>query len=492
MNKKAFYIITGILIVAIIAVIGVWYAFKKGVVSNSIKSFTNYSTNVEAGLVGSSILGSATNNSISVNTLAEKGMETTIDYGTKAGSYNSKTAVHKSEQGEPIVTDITGLKANTKYYYRVNYKKATDSSYTNGTEHSFYTQRASGSTFSFGVQGDSHPERAGKMFNSDLYTLTMKNAFGLQPDLYYTLGDDFSIEGLIGKNQNTQSAVDQVYLLQRKFLDVVGSVASVYLGNGNHEQAAKYLLDGTANSFPVLAAKARNNFYPLPSPSSFFGGDTQKVENVVYVKDYYSYEWGDALFITIDPYWHSDAAVDNSANSDKKTGDLWNNTLGDEQYQWFKKTLENSHAKYKFVFTHHVLGTGRGGIEEARLYEWGGYNKSGVWEFDKKRPGWELPIHQLMVKNGVAIFFQGHDHLFAKQELDGIIYQEVPNPADNTYTAFNKDAYQSGETLPNSGFLNVTVSPEQVKVDYIRSFLPGDESGTNKNGTVGYSYTVKK
>ena len=97
-----------------------------------------------------------------------------------------------------------------------------------------------------------------------------------------------------------------------------------------------------------------------------------------------------------------------------------------------------------------------------------------------------------MVKNGVTIFFQGHDHLFAKQELDGVIYQEVPNPADNTYTAFNKDAYTSGDTMPNSGFLNVTVSPEQVKVDYIRSFLPGDESGTNKNGAVGYSYTVKK
>ena len=35
-----------------------------------------------------------------------------------------------------------------------------------------------------------------------------------------------------------------------------------------------------------------------------------------------------------------------------------------------------------------------------------------------------MPVHQLMVKNGVTIFFQGHDHLFARQERDGMVYQE--------------------------------------------------------------------
>lgn len=490
MNKKVVYIATSILLLAIIGLLGFWYANKKGLFNTSLESalnFVNYSSNVESGLVGSSILGSASANSIKLNTLAEKGMSVYVDYGSESGALGDKTTTKTSTSGEPIVTEISGLSANTRYYYCVSYKKVADSSYTAGTEHSFYTQRFSGSTFSFGVQGDSHPERPNQMFNANLYTQTMKNAFGLSPDLYFTLGDDFSIEKLISGGQKTQSLVDQVYLYQRKFLDIVGSVASMNLVNGNHEQAAKYLLDGTANSFPVLAAKARNNFYLLPDPSGFFSGDTEKVDNVGYVKDYYAYEWGDALFVTIDPYWHSSAAVDNSANGGSKNDrDLWDNTLGDEQYQWFKKTLENSDAKYKFVFTHHVLGTGRGGIEEAKLYEWGGYNSKGVWEFDKKRPGWELPIHQLMVKNGVTIFFQGHDHLFAKQELDGVIYQEVPNPADDSYTAFNKDSYKTGTVLPNTGFLNVTVAPSQVKVDYIKSSLGSD------NGNVFYSYTVKK
>ncbi len=330
-------------------------------------------------------------------------------------------------------------------------------------------------SFSFGVQGDSHPERVGKMFSPELYTTTLQNVVKTNPAFYVLMGDDFSIEKLIENKTYTQQTVDEVYLAQKKYLDVLQM--PIYLINGNHEQEAKYLLDGTENNPAVLAQNARSKYFDSP------GAET----------GYYSFTHGDALFVVIDFYWHSGIAVDNTAgakNATKQQRDLWDVTLGDEQYQWFKKTLETSMAKYKFVFAHHVLGTGRGGIEMAKLYEWGGHNQKGVWEFDTKRPGWELPIHQVMVKNGVTIFFQGHDHLFARQELDGVIYQEVPNPADDTYTAFNKDAYRSGDILPNSGFLNVTVSPEQVKVDYVRSFLPQDESGQNKNGDIVYSYTI--
>ncbi len=325
-------------------------------------------------------------------------------------------------------------------------------------------------SFSFGIQGDSHPERAGKMFNSELYKTTLQNVVKANPAFYFLLGDDFSIEKLIENKTYTQTTVDEVYLNQKKYLDALSM--PIYLVNGNHEQEAKYLLDGTNNNPAVLARIARAKYFDSP------GAET----------GYYSFTYGNALFVAIDFYWHSDSAVDNTAgvdkSADKKNRNMWDITLGDEQYKWLKETLENSQAKYKFVFTHHVLGTGRGGIEQAKLYEWGGYNSKGVWEFDKMRPGWELPIHQLMAKNGVTIFFQGHDHLFAKQELDGVIYQEVPNPADNTYTAFNQEAYKSGDILPNSGFLNVAVSDDQVKVDYIAS-------GQSKNGQSIFSYIVK-
>ena len=95
-----------------------------------------------------------------------------------------------------------------------------------------------------------------------------------------------------------------------------------------------------------------------------------------------------------------------------------------------------------------------------------------------------------MVKQGVTIFFQGHDHLFARQEKDGVVYQEAPNPADTTYSAFNRETYRSGDILPNSGYLRVTVSPAHVKVDYVRSYLPTDETPERKNGEVAFSFAV--
>ena len=173
-----------------------------------------------------------------------------------------------------------------------------------------------------------------------------------------------------------------------------------------------------------------------------------------------------------------------------KDRDFWAITLGDDQYGWLTKTLSDSNARWKFVFCHHVLGTGRGGIERAPLYEWGGKDRDGSDLFAQKRPGWALPIHQLMAKYGVTIFFQGHDHIFAHQALDGIVYQSCPNPADQTYRAFNSVAYRSGEVLPNSGHLKVTVSPKQVDVDYIRSWMPADLASGHTNGEVAFHYTI--
>jgi len=441
---------------------------------------------------GTIILGRPTADSITLNLLPPANLEFYVEYGRATGKYDSYTAISSLQKHEPAELTINNLEADAQYFYRVCHRASGETDFSAGTEFAFHTQRAPGITFSFGVQGDSHPERLGKMFDPDLYTLTMNNVKNYRPDFYFTMGDDFSIEDLIDKNQLSQEAVNQVYSSQRNFLGLVGRSSPLFLVNGNHEQAAKYLLDGTANNAAVLAGKARTQYYPLPAPGDFYSGDTEQVQNIGLLKDYYAWEWGDALFVVIDPYWHSSVPVDNIAGGGSKRSNMWDITLGDTQYKWFEQTLANSKAKYKFVFSHHVLGTGRGGIENAGLYEWGGKNQKGAWEFDKMRPGWDLPIQQLMAKYGVTIFFQGHDHLFAYQELDGVVYQTVPNPADPTYTAFNGDAYKSGYILPNSGFLNVTVSTNQVKVDYVSSYLPKDEDTTHKNGQIAYSYTLNR
>ena len=90
-----------------------------------------------------------------------------------------------------------------------------------------------------------------------------------------------------------------------------------------------------------------------------------------------------------------------------------------------------------------------------------------------------------MVRNGVNIFFQGHDHVFVHQELDGVVYQTLPQPANPNYNLDNEAAYRSGKKLPNSGHLRVTVDPVAgITVAYVRSYL-------EKPDEVAYSYTVK-
>jgi hypothetical protein len=110
------------------------------------------------------------------------------------------------------------------------------------------------------------------------------------------------------------------------------------------------------------------------------------------------------------------------------------------------------------------------------------------------RPEWERPIHDLMRDTGVTVFFQGHDHLYARQELDGVVYQSCPNPADPTFTAFNRDAYKSGDIFPNSGHLRVTVTggdEASCRVEYVRAARPADQAEHGANGTIVHAYTVR-
>lgn len=473
------------------------------------------------------VLGRPTNSSISVSVLSPSDMEFYAEYGTSPGNYSGKTGITSAKARIPVELAIEKLQSNTRYYYRLRYRQGTASAFTTGNEYSFQTQRPPGSTFVFGVQADSHPERVTKMFNAELYAINMTNVRQSRPDFYITLGDDFSIDTLGGMAGLSPQAVAQIYINQRPFLGVDGASTPIFLVNGNHEQAAKYLLNGTPNSPAVWAGKARNTYYPQPTigDAKFYTGDMEPVEHIGLLNDYYAWTWGDALFISLDPYWHSDKVVDNElivsapagdadttgmagmvagATKDEKAAgmaaagggkggkDIWDVTHGEAQYRWLEKTLKESKAKYKFIFAHHVLGTGRGGTDMADLGEWGGKNQQGVWEFDKKRPGWDLPIHQMMVKYNVSAFFQGHDHLFVRQVKDGVIYQEVQTPADPNYgDGGNSAAYKTGDHLSAAGHLRVTVSPENAKVEYVRSWMPKDLTPERKQGEVAFSYTIK-
>ena len=92
----------------------------------------------------------------------------------------------------------------------------------------------------------------------------------------------------------------------------------------------------------------------------------------------------------------------------------------------------------------------------------------------------------------VSIVFHGHDHLYAKEELDGIVYQAVPQPGHPRFgNVRSAEEYgYHGEVISSSGHLRISVSSDSARVDYIRAYLPKDESGRRINGGVGSSYLI--
>lgn len=424
-----------------------------------------------ADLVAPEILGQPTDTSITANIVPTRTMEVFYEFGTTPGVYPDKTAPQAAAGGKPLETRLENLRPNTRYFYRLRYGDEV------GPERSFHTQRPADAAFTFTVQGDSHPERLGRQYHPDLYAKTLRSVASVRPDFHITIGDDFGVTNL--RDPDAQK-VRSLYLNQRQFLGLVG--APVFLGNGNHEQASRANLDGTPDNIAVWAQTARNSLFLQPAPDRFYSGNAERVEHIGLLRDYYAWNWGDALFVMIDLYWHSPVTVDTGFGEERgqrRQRDMWGITLGEAQYRWLQRTLETSTAKYKFVFSHHVNGTGRGGIELAKSFEWGD-----LAAFRTRRPGWELPIHQLMAKHSVSIFFQGHDHLFVQQELDGVIYQSLPQPANPNHNLDeNAEAYKTGVKLPNTGYLRVSVAPSEATVGYVRTHL-------EKTDELAFAYKV--
>jgi PKD repeat protein len=439
---------------------------------------------------GSIVLGSPTDRGIKVNLYSpDQGGSVYLVYGTTSGAYDRQTGPLELKAGVPLELALEALQADTRYFYRLMFQATGTHGVTQSEEYGFHTARPPGASFTFAIQGNSHPERERSQFNPELYRRTLQTAATDVPDFYITLGDDFSVDTL-DPSKIDAGQVTARYTLQRPYLGLIGRSAPLFLVNGNHEQAARYLLDGTPDNIAVWAQNARNALYSQPAPDDFYSGNLEQVPFIGLLRDYYAWTWGDALFVVIDPYWASPTCVDEPFGGGAKRTDLWDVSHGDAQYQWLKATLEQSHAKYKFVFAHHVMGTGRGGVELAHYWEWGGANPSGTWGFAAKRPTWAEPLHQLMADNQVTIFFQGHDHIWVRQQLDGVTYQTLSEPADPYYALYNADAYLSGDKLPNTGYTRVAVSPEGVKVDYVRTYLPADETPGRTSGATAFSYTL--
>lgn len=426
------------------------------------------------------LLGRPTDRSITLNLLPIADGFFYCEYGKSKDEYPEKTRIYPLEANKPLVININGLSSDNRYFYRLQYKESKNAKkFIGGKTHQFQTQRKKGEQYSFVIEADPHLDS-----NSipEAYRLSLQNMLSHEPDFMIDLGDNFMNDKLPLVNRE---AITKRNLLFRSYFNELTHSVPLFIAIGNHEGETGWKNKPGQDSLPTWARQTRKLYYPNPFPDDFYSGNNIEIKGIGYPENYYAWEWGDALFVVIDPYLET-----------KNRGE-WNWTLGKHQYDWFRQTLESSKSKFKFVFSHQLVGgsgkEGRGGTEFADLYEMGGKNSDGSWGFDTNRPGWGKPIHQLMMENKVSAFFHGHDHFYGRQEKDGVVYQAVPQPSAKNINKITGSAYgyKEGMLMEGRGYLHVTVSAKECSVDFIRTYLPAEERTNRKNGELAYRYTIK-
>ena len=314
------------------------------------------------------VVGRLTDQSATIRVLLHIDAKVSLTHGTVSGGHTNDVAPRSVTSGEPIDFVLDGLSPNMRHYYQLRYE-------SRGREHrseerTFHTQRAASSPFVFTVQADSHLD---ENTSGDVYLRALANALADRPDFHFALGDAF----MTGKYAKPELSEPQ-YLAQRYYLGQLCHSAALYFALGNHDGEA-----GNRGS-NVWATTTRKRYFPNPSPDEFFTGNQRREHAIGLPENYYQFEWGDCQFIVLDPFRHT------TTRSRGGSSDNWNWTLGEHQHQWLKRSLEQSDAKLRYVFLHHLVGGSdrnqRGGAEAAAFWEWGGKGSTGADEFDRHRP----------------------------------------------------------------------------------------------------------
>ena len=416
--------------------------------------------------------------SITVSVLAWQEMEGVITFGESEDAMTRRTNPIKLAVGMPANIVLDGLKPDTRYFYQLSHRSQSGEPAKDQIR-SFHTQRAASSPFTFDIQADSHLDSSSDV---KVYQQTLANILADKPDFMIDLGDTTMVD----KFGKSHTQAESQYRAQRYYIGGIAHSVPMFLTLGNHDGEQGSRLTGEPDSMPLWSAGMRKKYFPNPEPGGIYTGNPTPQEGAGLLQDHYAWEWGGALFVVLDPFWFT---------RDRKAEDNWSMTLGEAQYRWLAKTLETSKAPFKFIFIHHLVGglgrDARGGVKPAPYMEWGGKNADGTDGFATHRPGWEMPIHHLLVKNQVSVVFHGHDHLYAKEELDGIIYQEVPQPSHPSGGPRSAEEYgYTGVILGSSGHLRVKVDPKEAVVEYVRSAVPGITKDHVANGSVAHRYSI--
>jgi predicted phosphodiesterase len=408
--------------------------------------------------------------SVTVSVLAWEPMEAFISYGESnrgipapsdgPGMSRLHTAAVKLDPGVPQNVVMSGLKPDTSYNYRLTIAAPVVRP-CRMPMRSFHTQRKAGSTFSFVMQADSHLDN-----NTDVrvYQQTLANMLADKPDFMIDLGDTTMVD----KFGRFYTRSESQYKAQRYYMGRIAHSVPIFMVLGNH--------DGERGSDPEMSdwsLKQRHTYFPNPTD----GNDKHS---------YFAFEWGNALFIGLDPFWATT----------KRGASGWEMTLGEAQYRWLTK--RSPAAKQRCVLSSSITWSAAWAVmcaaEPNQPPTWNGAAKTPTAARASKSiaPAGSCRFINSSSNMASALVFHGHDHLFVKEELDGIIYQEVPQPGHPSGGTRSAEEYgYTGVILGSSGHVRVMVGENEARVDYMRSIVPGVTRSDLNNGAVEHSYAIK-
>jgi predicted phosphodiesterase len=350
---------------------------------------------------------------------------------------------------------VEGLAPGRAYAYEI---RSPDTA-VDGAELTLFHGRAvttqePGARYTFDVLTDSHipprdPLLRGDTVGTDFYSFDETTLMDVardmaadRPDFLIHLGDmlDYHLFGFNEPPPDTKWG-RLAYLNYRRLLGNTLGNAAHFAVVGNWEG------ENGCNTVEEIqrSASQRLLYVPGPSPATYAQGGSPN-------QDYYAFTWGDALFVVLNVMSYTPTC--HLLSGDPGLPDDW--TLGEAQRAWLSQTLAGATSKWRFLFIHHTVGGAAGNTADS-AYGRGGGQAAHVGE-----QAW---VHEQMLKYGVQIFFYGHDHVFTDIVVDGIHYL-LPGSAGAPWK-FDTSITGYTQYWPDSGYGRVTVSPQQVIVDFV-------------------------
>lgn len=426
-------------------------------------------------------------------------------------SANALREVATRAAGSTDSFEITGFQPDSDLFLQFAYRLPNEAQWKQRPVRKIRTARAPGSTFKMAIMADTHTHATlNKKGAAESARQTAAAVIADAPDFLVFIGDEASMIHDIYRNREvTDEDAQRTWMQWRQlYADLLSTVPSC-LVLGNHEGEAGYYQHYMQQRGPLylqrMATIARKQHLLNPLPTTYpeggenegWVGDQKSLAtggadqgNCSPLQNYFAWTWGDALFVVLDVHRYT-----NPGNHSPHAPEEW--TLGKVQFDWFEKVLAASKAKWKVVLCHHLVGgwhyDGSGRSQRTDYY----YGRGGG---KYARVGEQAKVNELMKKHGARFFLYGHDHIFTHQPADGIDFVCCGRPSYLNPEWYPRpgfvEAYGENKGDPHGflaalGYTRLTISPSEVKLDYIRT-APDPGGGENIDtpiGSAAYSTT---